>query len=69
MVITAPMPIVFHAVDISPNLPAIIAVSGSIAIDPCMIGLKPTMTFVAWIAERGAAHCQRESDGQSTAHG
>jgi hypothetical protein len=56
MVIAAPLPIRFHAVNISSHLVTILAVPFGIVIDPCAIGLKAPVAIIAWIAECGAAH-------------
>jgi hypothetical protein len=56
MVIAAPVPIVFHAVNISSYLMAILAVPFGIAIDPCAIGLKASVAIITPIAKCGAAH-------------
>jgi hypothetical protein len=56
MVIAAPLPIRFHAVNIMPHLVTISAVPFGIVIDPCAISLKPIMAITIPIAKCGAAH-------------
>jgi hypothetical protein len=69
MVIAAPVPIVFHAVNIVPNSPTIRAVPLGIAVNACAVVLKPPVAIIARIAKCGAGHGQRERERQSGTQG
>ena len=56
MVIAAPAPIVFHAVNIVPDSPTIRAVPLGIVVNACAIVLKPSVAIIAWITKCGPAH-------------
>jgi hypothetical protein len=52
VMLSAPIPVGVHAVDITSHLPTIVAVFRCVAIDACSIGFQFPVAVVAHIAKR-----------------